>query len=426
MTLIETIEALEVLDSRGNPTLQVTVYLSDGHWGSAIVPSGASTGSKEALERRDEDAQRYNGKGVLKAVDAVENILAPHLKNQNPFDQQAIDQSMIDLDGTHNKSKLGANAILGVSMAIAVASARASRTPLYRHLRSSDPVDLPVPMMNILNGGAHADTNVDIQEFMVVPVAAPSFHEAVRWGAEIYHHLKKVLKIKKLATGVGDEGGFAPHLNSNEEALRCIAEAIENSGLRLGQDVYLALDCAASEFYRDGIYHLDEKKWTSESLLHYYESLIQQFPIISIEDGMAEDDHSGWQKLTSALGDKVQLVGDDVFVTNPSILKQGIMDGIANALLVKLNQIGTVTETFKAIDLAHQAGYNCIISHRSGESEDTFIADLSIASVAKQLKTGAPARTDRVAKYNRLMHIERELGSRARYAGPEAFGFRVR
>ncbi len=426
MTLIENIQALEVLDSRGNPTLQVTVFLSDGHFGSAIVPSGASTGSKEALERRDQDTKRYGGKGVLKAVNAVETLLAPHLKNWSPFDQKAIDERMIDLDGTHNKSHLGANAILGVSMATTVAAARSLKTPLYRQLRSTDSLYLPVPMMNILNGGAHADTNVDIQEFMVVPVAAPSFHEAVRWGAEIYQNLKKVLKTKKLATGVGDEGGFAPHLESNEAALHCIAEAIEHSGLRLGQDVYLALDCAASEFYRDGQYHLDRKSWTSETLLSYYESLIRQFPIISIEDGMAEDDYAGWQQLTAALGDKIQLVGDDVFVTNPAILKQGISDHIANALLVKLNQIGTVTETFQAIDIAHQAGYRCIISHRSGESEDTFIADLAVASSAKQIKTGAPARTDRVAKYNRLIQIERELGSQARYAGAEALSFKVR
>ncbi|MEZ0120190.1 MAG: hypothetical protein SGVNAXEH_000315 [Holophagaceae bacterium] len=426
MTLIENIQALEVLDSRGNPTLQVTVYLSDGHSGSAIVPSGASTGSKEALERRDQDPKRYNGKGVLEAVRAVETILAPHLKHQNPFDQKTIDERMIDLDGTPNKSRLGANAILGVSMATSAAAAHASNIPLYRQLRSCESLYLPVPMMNILNGGAHADTNVDIQEFMVIPVAAPNFHEAVRWGAEIYHNLKKVLKKKKLATGVGDEGGFAPRLESNEAALHCIAEAINHSGLRLGQDVYLALDCAASEFYRDGHYHLDQQSWTSEALLRYYESLIRQFPIISIEDGMAEDDHMGWQQLTAALGDKIQLVGDDVFVTNPAILKEGISAHIANALLVKLNQIGTVTETFHAIDVAHQAGYRCIISHRSGESEDTFIADLSLASSAKQIKTGAPARTDRVAKYNRLMQIERELGSQARYAGKEAFSFEVR
>ncbi len=424
MPHIENILALEILDSRGNPTLQVTVDLSDGHRGRANVPSGASTGSKEALEHRDHDLGRYGGKGVLQAVNAVETIVAPHLKNQNPYDQKNIDQLMIDLDGTANKSRLGANTILGVSMATAVAAAHSLKVPLYRQLRSVELSYLPVPMMNILNGGVHADTNVGIQEFMIVPVAAPSFHEAVRWGAEIYHSLKKVLKNKGLSTGVGDEGGFAPHLDNNEAALHCIAEAIEKAGFKLGQDVYLALDCAASEFYRDGKYHLDEKSLTSETLLVYYESLIRQFPIISIEDGMAEDDRDGWKKLTAALGEKIQLVGDDVFVTNPAILQEGISDQIANALLVKLNQIGTLTETFQAIDMAHRANYRCIISHRSGESEDTFIADLAVASSAKQIKTGAPARTDRVAKYNRLMEIEKELGTQARYAGQEILTLR--
>lgn len=421
MTLIENIQALEVLDSRGNPTLQVTVYLSDGHSGSAIVPSGASTGSKEALERRDQDPKRYNGKGVLEAVRAVETILAPHLKHQNPFDQKTIDERMIDLDGTPNKSRLGANAILGVSMATSAAAAHASNIPLYRQLRSCESLYLPVPMMNILNGGAHADTNVDIQEFMVAPFGAANFAESLRWGAEIYHSLKSVLKKRGLATSIGDEGGFAPNLKSNREALDLILDAISGAGFTAGKDVGLALDVAATEFHEGGKYTFEGKALSAEEMISYYQELVSAYPLVSIEDPLDENDWSGWISITKQLGDQIQLVGDDLFVTNPVRLADGIAQGAANALLVKVNQIGTLTETLDAVALAHKSGYRSMMSHRSGETEDTTIADLAVAANCGQIKTGAPARSERVAKYNQLLRIEEKLGSRATFAGKGAF-----
>ena len=426
MKLIETVSALEVLDSRGNPTVMARVQLSDGIVGSAMVPSGASTGSREALEKRDGDKKRYLGKGVLGAVDAINVELAQALKGMDPFQQSELDELMCDLDGTESKERLGANAILGVSMALADAAAKASGMPLYRYLGGASARTLPVPMMNILNGGAHADNNVDIQEFMVLPVGAPSFREALRWGAEIYHSLKSVLKARKLATGVGDEGGFAPNLGSNEEALELISEGIKKAGYKLGTDVFLGLDCAASEFHKGKVYELDGGKKTPEQLVAYYQGLCKRHPVITIEDGFAEGDWKGWKAQTEAMGSKIQLVGDDLFVTNPAILRKGITEGVGNAILIKLNQIGTVTETLKAVDMAHKAGYRAIISHRSGETEDAFIADLAVATGAGQIKTGAPARTDRVAKYNRLLVIEWELGAAARYAGFEAFNQKLR
>ena len=424
-TLIDRVSALEVLDSRGNPTVLARVSLSDGSVGQAIVPSGASTGSREALERRDGDKKRYLGKGVVGAVDAINVELDGALKGMDPFQQAELDELMCDLDGTENKSRLGANAILGVSMALADASAKACGQPLYRYLGGASSRVLPVPMMNILNGGAHADNNVDIQEFMVLPVGAPSFREGLRWGVEVYHALKGVLKARKLSTGVGDEGGFAPNLGSNEEALDLISEAIKKAGYRLGKDLFLGLDCAASEFLKGKNYELDGGSKTPSQLVDYYAGLVKRHPVISIEDGMAEADWKGWKALTDKLGATTQLVGDDLFVTNPAILDQGIEQGVANAILIKLNQIGTVTETLRAVDMAHKAGYRAIISHRSGESEDTFIADLAVATGAGQIKTGAPARTDRVAKYNRLLQIEWELGAAARYAGRGGFNLKL-
>ncbi|MBK8789550.1 MAG: phosphopyruvate hydratase [Holophagaceae bacterium] len=422
MQTIDRVSALEVLDSRGNPTVLARVLLSDGTIGQAIVPSGASTGSREALERRDGDKKRYLGKGVLGAVDAINVELAQALLGMDPFQQAELDDLMCDLDGTENKGRLGANAILGVSMALADAAAKASRLPLYRYLGGATARLLPVPMMNIMNGGAHADNNVDIQEFMVLPVGAPNFREALRWGAEVYHALKGVLKARKLATGVGDEGGFAPNLGSNEEALELIGEAVKKAGFKLGKEVFLGLDCAASEFHTGKTYALDGTHKTPGQLVEYYQGLVSRHPIISIEDGFAEGDWKGWKAQTDAMGAKTQLVGDDLFVTNPAILARGIKEGVSNAILIKLNQIGTVTETLRAVDMAHKAGYRAIISHRSGETEDTFIADLAVATGAGQIKTGAPCRTDRVAKYNRLLQIEWELGAAARYAGREAFG----
>jgi len=422
MLTIDRVSALEVLDSRGNPTVLARVQLSDGTTGQAIVPSGASTGSREALERRDGDKKRYLGKGVLGAVDAINVELAQALQGMDPFQQAELDELMCDLDGTENKGRLGANAVLGVSMALADAAATASRLPLYRYLGGATARLLPVPMMNIMNGGAHADNNVDIQEFMVLPVGAPNFREALRWGAEAYHALKGVLKTRKLATGVGDEGGFAPNLGSNEEALELIGEAVKKAGFKLGKDVFLGLDCAASEFHNGKGYALDGAQKTPSQLVEYYQGLVSRHPIISIEDGFAEGDWKGWKAQTDAMGAKTQLVGDDLFVTNPAILARGIKEGVANAILIKLNQIGTVTETLRAVDMAHKAGYRAIISHRSGETEDTFIADLAVATGAGQIKTGAPCRTDRVAKYNRLLQIEWELGASARYAGRDAFG----
>jgi enolase len=426
MKLIERVSALEVLDSRGNPTVLARVQLDDGTIGQALVPSGASTGSREALERRDGDKRRYLGKGVQGAVDAINVELHDALKGMDPFQQSELDELMCDLDGTENKSRLGANAILGVSMALSEASSKSSKQSLYRYLGGASSRVLPVPMLNILNGGVHADNNVDIQEFMVLPVGAPSFREALRWGVEVYHALKGVLKQRKLSTGVGDEGGFAPNLGSNEQALDLISEAVKKAGYKLGTDVFLGLDCAASEFLDGKAYAIDGAKKSATQMVDYYAGLVKRHPVISIEDGMAEGDWKGWKALTDALGDKVQLVGDDLFVTNPTILREGIDAGVGNAILIKLNQIGTVTETLKAVDMAHKAGYRSIISHRSGESEDTFIADLAVATGAGQIKTGAPARTDRVAKYNRLLQIEWELGAAARYAGREGFNLRFK
>jgi len=421
MKLIERISALEVLDSRGNPTVLARVQLNDGQYGQALVPSGASTGSREALEKRDGDKKRYLGKGVLDAVQAINTEMHDALQGMDVFQQAELDELMLNLDGTENKANLGANAILGVSMAIADAAAKACSQPLYRYLGGASARTLPVPMMNILNGGAHADNNVDIQEFMILPVGAPSFSEGLRWGTEIYHALKTVLKARKLATAVGDEGGFAPDLASNEEALVLIEEAIKKAGYKPGSDVYLGLDCASSEFYKASKYEIDGQKKTGAQLINYYAELTQKHPVITIEDGCDESDWKNWKGLTDKLGATTQLVGDDLFVTNPAILAKGIKEGVGNAILIKLNQIGTVTETLKAVDMAHKAGYRAIISHRSGETEDTFIADLSVATGAGQIKTGAPCRTDRVAKYNRLLQIEWELGAAARYAGREAF-----
>ncbi len=422
MKLIERVSALEVLDSRGNPTVLARVYLDDGTFGQALVPSGASTGSREALEKRDGDKKRYLGKGVLGAVLAINTEIHDALQGMDPFQQAELDELMVSLDGTENKSDLGANAILGVSMALADVAAKALGQPLYRYLGGASARLLPVPMMNILNGGAHADNNVDIQEFMILPVGAPSFTECIRWGAEVYHALKGVLKAKKLSTGVGDEGGFAPNLGSNEEALELIEEAIKKAGFKPGKDFYLGLDCASSEFYKDGKYEIDGAKRGGKELIDYYAGLVDRHPILTIEDGCDESDWKNWKTLTTKLGGKIQLVGDDLFVTNPEILDKGIREGVSNAILIKLNQIGTVTETLRAVDMAHKAGYRAIISHRSGETEDTFIADLAVATGAGQIKTGAPCRTDRVAKYNRLLQIEWELGAAARYAGSEAFG----
>ncbi len=422
MKLIERVSALEVLDSRGNPTVLARVYLNDGTYGQAMVPSGASTGSREALEKRDGDKKRYLGKGVLDAVHAINTEIQDALQGMDPFQQAELDEVMISLDGTENKSNLGANATLGVSMALADAAAKAQGQPLYRYLGGASARLLPVPMLNILNGGAHADNNVDIQEFMILPVGAPSFTECLRWGTEVYHALKAVLKAKKLSTGVGDEGGFAPNLGSNEEALVLIEEAIKKAGFKPGKDFYLGLDCASSEFYKDGKYEIDGSKRGGKELIEYYAGIVDRHPVITIEDGCDESDWKNWKALTDKLGGKIQLVGDDLYVTNPEILAKGIKEGVANAILIKLNQIGTVTETMKAVDMAHKAGYRAIISHRSGETEDTFIADLAVATGAGQIKTGAPCRTDRVAKYNRLLQIEWELGAAARYAGAEAFG----
>lgn len=423
MSIIETIYGREVLDSRGNPTVEVEITLESGIVGRAIVPSGASTGAHEAVELRDGEKDRYDGKGVLQAVRHVNGIIAEELEGMDVLDQLSIDQTLLQLDGTPNKGKLGANAILGVSMAAARAAAATLGVSIYNYLGGFNAKVLPVPMMNILNGGAHADNNVDIQEFMIMPVGAENIREAVRMGAEIFHTLKKVLNEKGLATSVGDEGGFAPNLSSNEEALKTIVAAIERAGYKPGTEVKLALDVAATEMYQDGKYHLEGEGVvkTAEEMIAYYETLVEKYPIISIEDGLAEDDWEGWQQLTLRLGDKVQLVGDDLFVTNTSRLADGIDRGVGNSILIKVNQIGTLTETFDAIEMAKQAGYTAIISHRSGETEDTTIADIAVATGAGQIKTGAPSRTDRVAKYNQLMRIEDELGYTASYLGNDAF-----
>jgi enolase len=425
MTTITQVHAREILDSRGNPTLEAEVTLSTGHRGRAAVPSGASTGSREAIELRDGDKTRYLGKGVRKAVGHVNGVIAEGVLGMDAADQQALDSKLIALDGTENKSRLGANALLGVSLASAHAVAASRNQGLWRHLAGARTPLLPVPMMNIINGGAHADNSVDMQEFMVLPVGMGSFSEALRAGTEVFHALKGVLKGRGLATAVGDEGGFAPDLRSNEEAIDVILEAIGKAGYRAGEDVMLGLDSAASEFYKDGRYHLaSEGRWlTSEQMVDYLESWVRQFPIITVEDGMAEDDWSGWKLLTERVGKRAQLVGDDLFVTNTRIFQQGIDQGIANSILIKLNQIGTLSETLAAIALADQAGYTAVISHRSGETEDTTIADLSVATTATQIKTGSLCRSDRVAKYNQLLRIEEALGSAARYAGRDAFRF---
>ncbi|WP_100373981.1 phosphopyruvate hydratase [Bacillus sp. FJAT-45037] len=424
MTMITDVYAREVLDSRGNPTVEVEVHLESGAMGRALVPSGASTGEYEAVELRD-GGERYMGKGVLLAVENVNEVIAPELIGVDALDQLGIDQLMIELDGTENKSKLGANAILGVSMAVAHAAAEALGVPLYVYLGGFNAKQLPVPMMNIINGGEHADNNVDIQEFMVMPVGAENFSEALRMGTEIFHNLKAVLKGKGYNTAVGDEGGFAPNLSSNEEALSTIIEAIEKAGYKPGEEVALAMDVAASEIYNkeDGKYHLsgEGKVLTSEEMVTFYEELVSKYPIISIEDGLDENDWDGFKLLTERLGEKVQLVGDDLFVTNTTKLSEGIEKGIGNSILIKVNQIGTLTETFEAIEMAKRAGYTAVISHRSGETEDATIADIAVATNAGQIKTGAPSRTDRVAKYNQLLRIEDELANVAQYAGREAF-----
>ena len=423
MSKIKTIAAREILDSRGNPTVAVDVELDSGVTGSAMVPSGASTGKREALELRDGDQQRYGGKGVLQAVANINGPISTALVGEPADEQEGIDMKMLELDGTENKSQLGANAILGVSLAAAHAAAADQSLPLYRYLGCSGPYTMPVPMMNIINGGAHANNNLDIQEFMVLPVGAPSFSEALRYGAEIFHALKKRLSQQGLVTAVGDEGGFAPDLPNNEAAMECIMEAIADVGLRAGQDVYLGLDCASSEFYRDGAYHLTSEglQLSSEQLIDKMAGWVKNYPILSIEDGLDEGDWAGWSALTQRLGDQVQLVGDDLFVTNPKIFAQGIEQHVANAILIKFNQIGTLSETLAAIGLAKKADYGIVISHRSGETEDSTIADLAVATAAGQIKTGSLCRSDRVAKYNRLLKIEQELGSSAPYAGINAF-----
>jgi enolase len=418
---IEAVGAREILDSRGNPTVEVEVLLDDGTVARAAVPSGASTGAFEAVERRDGDASRYGGKGVEKAVDAVIEELGPKLLGFDADEQRLVDAEMLAIDGTANKEKLGANAILGISLAVAKAAADSADLPLFRYVGGPNAHVLPVPMMNILNGGSHADSNVDIQEFMIAPIGASSFREALRWGAEVYHSLKAVLKAKGLATGLGDEGGFAPDLASNRAALDLIIEAIEKAGYTPGEQVALALDVAASEFFEDGTYAFEGGAKTAAEMVDYYAELVAAYPLVSIEDPLNEDDWDGWKALTDRLGDAVQIVGDDLFVTNPERLQRGIDGGIANALLVKVNQIGSLTETLDAVDLAHRNGYRCMMSHRSGETEDVTIADLAVATNCGQIKTGAPARTERVAKYNQLLRIEEELDDAAVYAGAAAF-----
>ncbi len=417
MDSITLVQARQILDSRGNPTVEVDVQLADGTVGTAAVPSGASTGAHEAVELRDNDSKRYKGKGVLTAVNNVNEVIAPIIEGRSCIDQADLDRRMIQLDGTPNKGNLGANAILGVSMAIARAAAKFSGLPLYRYLGGVNAKELPIPHMNILNGGKHADNNLDIQEFMIVPAGAPNFAEALRMGSEIYHTLKAVLKERGLNTSIGDEGGFAPSLNTNEEALTLIVEGIEKAGYKPGEQVFLAMDPAATEFFKDGryVFASENISRTSAEMVDYYAGLVDRFPIVLLEDGLAEDDWEGWKLLTERLGSRIKLVGDDIFVTNPERLKMGIDGGIANSVLIKVNQIGTVTETMETIELAKKVGYRTLISHRSGETEDTFIADLAVAVNAGMIKTGSPARSDRVAKYNRLLRIEEQLGSVAQY-----------
>ncbi len=423
MANIKHIIGREVMDSRGNPTVEAEVILDNGISAWACAPSGASTGSREALELRDGDKSRYLGKGVRKAVSHIDNEIRSALVGKSVFEQAALDNTMIKLDGTDNKANLGANAILAVSLAIAKAAAQAKGVGLYQYLNKSGEFIMPVPMMNIINGGAHADNNVDVQEFMILPVGAPSFSEALRYGAEVFHALKAVLKARKLNTAVGDEGGFAPDLKSNEEAITCIISAIEKAGFKLGSDIYLGLDVASSEFYKEGYYHLEGegKSFSSAEFADFLAGWCDRYPFITIEDGMAENDWGGWKQLTDKLGHRCQLVGDDLFVTNTKILKEGIDKGIANSILIKVNQIGSLTETIAAIDMAHKAGYTAVASHRSGETEDATIADLAVATGCGQIKTGSLCRSDRIAKYNQLLRIEQALGSKAKYAGRSAF-----
>jgi len=418
---IEAVGAREILDSRGNPTVEVEVALDDGSIARAAVPSGASTGAFEAAERRDGDPKRYGGKGVEQAVNAVLDEIGPALLGFEASDQRLIDAEMITLDGTPNKSAIGANAILGVSLAVARAAAESANLPLFRYLGGPNAHVLPVPMMNILNGGSHADSNVDIQEFMIAPIGAPTFREALRWGTEVYHALKSVLQERGLSTGLGDEGGFAPNLESNRAALDLIAVAIDRAGYTLGTDIALALDVAASEFCTDGVYTFEGRQCTAAEMTAYYAELVADYPLVSLEDPLDEDDWEGWATITAELGATVQIVGDDLFVTNPQRLARGIAANTANSILVKVNQIGSLTETLDAVDMAHRAGYTCMMSHRSGETEDTTIADLAVATNCGQIKTGAPARSERVAKYNQLLRIEEELDDAARYAGAGAF-----
>ncbi len=424
MMKITKVKGREILDSRGNPTVEVEVTVEGGARGRAAVPSGASTGEHEALELRDGDKSRYLGKGVEKAVGHVNKIIGPEVQGKDAEDQAGIDNLMIQLDGTENKGKLGANAILGVSLAVAKAAAASSQQPLYRYLGGEEARELPVPMMNIINGGAHADNNIDLQEFIIMPAGAKSFREALRMGSEIFHALKAVLRKKGFSTSVGDEGGFAPNLNSNEEAIAVILEGIEASGYQAGKDVYLAIDPAASSFYKDGTYNLSSEpqpEKSPEEMVDFYDKLVAKYPLISLEDGLAEDDWGGWKTLTDSLGKKIQIIGDDLFVTNQKRLKRGIEEGIANSILIKVNQIGTLTETLNTIKMAKEAGYTAVISHRSGETEDTTIADLAVATNCGQLKSGSLSRTERVAKYNQLLRIEEELGERAIFKGLEVF-----
>ncbi|MHB1652388.1 MAG: phosphopyruvate hydratase [Desulfitobacteriaceae bacterium] len=422
MSLITDVYAREILDSRGNPTIEVDVTLEDGSLGRAAVPSGASTGAFEAVELRDGDKMRYGGKGVLTAVENVNNLIGPEVEGMNPFDQPALDRALIELDGTENKGKLGANAILGVSLAVAKAAAESVGLPLYQYLGGVNAKEMPVPMMNILNGGKHADNNVDIQEFMIMPVGAANFAEALRMGTEVYHSLKAVLKEKGLATAIGDEGGFAPNLESNADALLAIVDAIQRAGYQPGEQVALAIDAAATELYQDGVYHLEGEGLTKTSaeMVEYYENLVKQYPIVSIEDGLAEDDWEGWRLLTERLGASIQIIGDDLFVTNPERLAKGIQQKCANSILIKLNQIGTLTETLDCIEMAKRAGYTSVISHRSGETEDVTLTHIAVATNAGMIKTGAPARAERVAKYNELLRIEEEIGESAIYRGRKA------
>lgn len=423
-TTISEIKSREILDSRGNPTLSTQVFLHSGEVGKAAVPSGASTGTHEALELRDKDPSRYLGKGVLTAVSNVEKIIAPEIVGLDALNQEEIDKRLIQLDGTPSKKKLGANAILSVSMAVAHAASKTLNSPLYDYLGKKENYQLPVPQINILNGGSHADNNVDIQEFMIIPAGSPNFSEAIRTAAEVFHNLKKILQKKGYSTAVGDEGGFAPNLKSNEEALELILESIQNAGYKPGKDIYLALDVAASEFYMDKKYIFkksDGSEKKSDEMINFYQALIQKYPIISIEDGFAEDDWEGWKGMTEALGRRIQIVGDDIFVTNLERFKRGVDQGIGNSILIKLNQIGTLSETIETVNYAHQKGYSSVISHRSGETEDTFIADLSVALNTGQIKTGSLSRSERVAKYNRLLEIEEDLKNRGSYAGSLAF-----